>query len=300
MGRCQALKKYKSPFVGIEMCKRRLLYGPDFKVGNLFTFYVNNLGIGVIILIVRKRILMPIWNPWHGCHKISAGCKFCYMFRGDEQRGAIHPSDEVHKTRMFNLPIKRDRKAEWKFPSGTHFWLCFTSDLLIEEADEWRQEIWSMIRLRSDCRFTFLTKRIERLPLCLPDDWGLGYDNVTIGCTVENQDRADFRLPVFLDIPVKHRCIMAEPLLESIDIEAYLRTGLVEFVSVGGESGVNVRPLNFEWVKALYMQSLHADVEFSFHQTGANFVKDGRLYHIPRKFQHSQAEKAMSLLRKMF
>jgi hypothetical protein len=21
------------------------------------------------------------WNPWQGCHKVSPGCKFCYMYR---------------------------------------------------------------------------------------------------------------------------------------------------------------------------------------------------------------------------
>ena len=26
---------------------------------------------------------MAIWNPWHGCHKKSAGCLNCYMFRRD-------------------------------------------------------------------------------------------------------------------------------------------------------------------------------------------------------------------------
>ena len=45
------------------------------------------------------------------------------------------------------------------------------------------------------------TKRIERLAECLPPDWGEGYENVIIGCTVENQDRADARLPLFLSCP---------------------------------------------------------------------------------------------------
>lgn len=239
---------------------------------------------------------MPVWNPWHGCHKISSGCKNCYMFRGDKQRYVPYASDEVRRTSMFNLPVKKDRKGMWKYPSGTHFWLCFTSDLLIEEADEWRTEIWEMIRLRSDCHFTFLTKRIERLPICLPEDWGEGNSNVTIGCTVENQDRADYRLPIFLRIPIRHRVIMAEPLLELINIEDYLKTDQIESVSVGGESGVNVRALDFEWVKDLYQQCQRAQVDFHFHQTGAYLIKNGRCYNIPRKFQHSQAEKAMSIL----
>ncbi len=27
------------------------------------------------------------WNPWHGCTKISPGCKYCYVYRQDEQYG---------------------------------------------------------------------------------------------------------------------------------------------------------------------------------------------------------------------
>ncbi len=23
---------------------------------------------------------MVIWNPWHGCHKVSEGCAHCYMY----------------------------------------------------------------------------------------------------------------------------------------------------------------------------------------------------------------------------
>lgn len=28
-----------------------------------------------------------IWNPWHGCTKISEGCEHCYMYFLDHQRG---------------------------------------------------------------------------------------------------------------------------------------------------------------------------------------------------------------------
>lgn len=27
------------------------------------------------------------WNPWYGCHKVSAGCRECYMFREQERYG---------------------------------------------------------------------------------------------------------------------------------------------------------------------------------------------------------------------
>lgn len=82
---------------------------------------------------------------------------------------------------------------------------CFTSDFLLKDADEWRGECWKMMRERRDCWFYFFTKRIDRLEECLPPDWGEGYDNVLIGCTVENQSMADYRLPIFRALPVKHR-----------------------------------------------------------------------------------------------
>jgi phage gp37Gp68 protein len=121
---------------------------------------------------------MAIWNPWHGCHKKSTGCLNCYMFRRDS--------------------------------------LYVTSDFFIEEADEWRKDIWNIIRTRQDLHFTIITKRIERFKSCIPNDWNDGYDNVTIICTCENQAMADERLPIFLELPIKHREIIEEPMLEQI------------------------------------------------------------------------------------
>lgn len=235
---------------------------------------------------------MPAWNPWHGCHKISEGCRHCYVYREDAARGLVVPTSEVRRTAGFSLPLKRDRKKNWKYPAGTHFWLCFTSDLLIEEADEWRDEIWSIIRRRDDCLFTFFTKRIDRLEQCLPSDWGVGYENVIIGCTVENQDRADYRLPIFLTLPIKHRVIIAAPLIGPLDLNEYLDPVLIEEVAAGGESGKYARTLDFGWVVGLQKQCVAKGIAFNFHQTGSYLRKDGRIYHIPREHQHSQARKA--------
>ena len=235
---------------------------------------------------------MQMWNPWHGCHKISAGCKHCYVYREDAAFGTATPSNEVRKTASFNLPIKRDRKKNWKFTSGTEFALCFTSDFLIEEADVWRDEIWDIIRQRTDCTFYFFTKRIERLMQCLPEDWGEGYNHVWIGCTVENQDRADYRTPIFLSLPIKHRMVIVAPMIEKIDLSKYLNHELIEDVSVGGESGKYARPLDFDWVLDMQRQCRDAGVPFNFHQTGSYLIKDDRQYHIPREHQHSQAKKA--------
>lgn len=231
------------------------------------------------------------WNPWHGCTRISPGCRYCYVYRQDEMYGVQTDSSICRKTGSFMLPVKRKRDGSYKIPPGKVVFTCFTSDFLLKDADAWRPECWEMIRERSDCWFYFFTKRIDRLEYCLPCDWGDGYDNVIIGCTVENQDRADYRLPIFRELPIKHRSIIAAPLLERMDISRYL-DGSIEEVSVGGESGVEARPCNYEWILDLRRQCVEKDIPFRFHQTGAYFIKDGRMYRIKRGYQLVQARKA--------
>lgn len=228
------------------------------------------------------------WNPWHGCTKISPGCLHCYVYRRDERYGGV--ASQCRKTAAFDLPLRRDRGGDWKLPRGSWVYTCFTSDFLLEDADDWRPDCWRMIRERSDCTFCFFTKRIERMGVCLPADWGDGYDNVVVGCTVENAAMAERRLPVFAELPIKHRMIVAEPLLERIDVSPWL--GYVEEVCAGGESGRDARPCDYEWVLALRDQCAEQGVPFVFHQTGARFVRDGKTYFVARRLQHSQAKKA--------
>ena len=149
-----------------------------------------------------------------------------------------------------------------------------------------------MMRKRSDLTFLIITKRIDRFHVALPDDWGDGYPNVAIGCTVENQDRADYRIPIFLSLPIRHKSIMAAPLLESINLSAYLATGMIEEVSASGESGMKARTCDYRWVLDLRRQCIEAHVDFDFHQTGSHLLKDGRLYVIPRCHQIAQARRA--------
>ena len=229
------------------------------------------------------------WNPWHGCHKTSAGCAHCYVYRMDGKHGK--DANLVTKTNDFYLPIAHLRNGSYKIPPESFIWTCFTSDFLLEDADAWRPEAWRMMRERSDCVFLFITKRITRFLQCLPDDWGEGYPNVSICCTVENQAKVEERLPVFREVPIRHKMIVCEPLLERIDLSAFLGDW-VESVTVGGESGDQARRCEYDWILEIRRQCIEANVPFCFKQTGANFVKDGKHYQIKRSLQHSQARKA--------
>ncbi len=227
---------------------------------------------------------MAMWNPWRGCRKYSEGCRFCYIHKGDYKRNI--DANNIVKTDNFYAPIARDKSGAYKIKSGQRVYLCFSTDFLIEDADKWRPECWQMIRERSDLHFLFLTKRIERFMDCIPEDWGDGYDNVTVGCTVENQDRADHRLSIFNKLPIKHKNIICQPLIERINLDGYLR-GVA-----GGESDKNARPLDFEWVLAIRNQCIDHDVHFEFRQCGTHFIKDGKSYTLSTRDLCSQAKKA--------
>ena len=147
-----------------------------------------------------------------------------------------------------------------------------------------------MIKERQDCIFLFLTKRIERFVDCIPDDWGNGYENVVVCCTVENQKSADKRLSLFKSLPIKHKCITAQPLLEKINVEPYLDN--IELVVVGGESDKYARPLDYAWVLGIREQCIRKNVSFEFRQCGTNFVKDGKEYKLQTKDLCTQARKA--------
>lgn len=233
--------------------------------------------------------LSVTWNLWHGCHKLSAGCRNCYVYRTDAKYG--RDSAQVSKTGDFTLPVRRDRRGAYKIPSGELVYTCFTSDFLLEDADEWRPDAWRMIKERADLRFLFITKRIDRFMDCIPADWGNGYGNVEVCCTVENQDRADYRLPIFQRIPARHKSIICEPLLGAVDLSPYLDSR-IEGVIVGGESGEEARLCDYSWVLDIRRQCVEKQVAFHFKQTGAFFRKDGRVYPIKRKFQHTQANRA--------
>lgn len=221
------------------------------------------------------------------CRKCSDGCLHCYIHKGDAKRN-INTNDIV-KTKDFFKPAEKLKNGSYKMKAGMVY-LCFSTDFLIEEADMWRAECWKMIRERSDCTFLFLTKRIERFMQCIPEDWGEGYDNVVVCCTVENQKNADKKLSVFSSVPAKHKCITAQPLLERIDIEKFLDE--IELVVVGGESDVNARILDYSWVLDIREQCVRKGVRFEFRQCGTHFVKDGKQYKLQVKDLCRQARAA--------
>ena len=232
---------------------------------------------------------MAMWNPWRGCRRHSEGCKYCYIHKGDAKRGV--DTAAVVKTDGFDAPVRKLKNGAYKIKPGQTVYLCFSADFLIEDADPWRGECWEMIKARPDLHFVFLTKRIERFADCVPADWGDGYDNVTVGCTVENQARVNERLSIFQTLPIRYKNIILQPLLEDVEITPYL-TDDIELVVVGGESDRDARVLDYDWVLHIRQQCIDHNIPFQFRQCGTHFLKDGQLYTLPVRQLISQAKKA--------
>ena len=220
-----------------------------------------------------------IWNPWHGCIKKSEGCENCYMYFLDKMRGG--DGSRIYRTGAgFDYPLQKDRNGRYKIRSGETIRVCMTSDFFLEEADEWRDDAWEIMRRRSDVVFFLLTKRPERVAEHLPSDWGDGWKNIFFNVTAENQLRADERIPILLDLPFRHKGVMCAPFIGRVSMRKYLETGQIEQVLCDGENYDGSRPCNFEWVKLLRSECEDNNVSFVFCGTGRRFIKDGKLYKI--------------------
>jgi len=193
------------------------------------------------------------WNPWHGCHKISPGCKFCYMFR-DKARYGQDANVVVRSKTKFSEPLK------WPHVPT----LCFTcswSDWLIEESDSWREEAYSVIRATPWITYQILTKRIERAVGRVPDP---PLSNVWLGVSVEDRKRKD-RIDRLRETPAALRFLSLEPLLEDL---GELDLSGIGWVIVGGESGPQARPMQADWARGVRDQCQSAGVPFFFKQWG--------------------------------
>ncbi len=193
------------------------------------------------------------WNPWHGCHKVSPGCKFCYMFR-DKARYGQDPNVVVRSKTTFNDPLKWPKEPK----------LCFTcswSDWLIEEADPWRGEAYEIIRRTDWITYQILTKRIERAAGRVPDP---PLTNIWLGVSVEDQKHKS-RIDILRNTPAAIRFLSLEPLLE--DFGELNLTG-IDWVIVGGESGPEARPMHPDWARSLRDQCIAAGVPYLFKQWG--------------------------------
>ena len=171
------------------------------------------------------------FNPWIGCQKVGAGCDNCYAEVWDArglQGGATRWGPHAARTRTspanWRKPLAWDRAA--KAAGERHRVFCASlADVFDNHATilpEWRADLWALIRATPNLDWMLLTKRPSNIAAMLPDDWGAGYPNVWLGCTVVNQAEADRDVPKLLVVPAAVWFLSMEPLLGPVTLASWL------------------------------------------------------------------------------
>ena len=247
---------------------------------------------------MKKEINAYKWSPWIGCHAKSEGCKFC---TGKQTKQDFDTTIQLDLGN-FDLPLQRNKKGQYYIKKGAYIALEYNSDFFIQDMDFFRPYIWNIIKARSDCYFYTTTKRPERIKQCLPKNWGKGWDNVDISCTVENQQRLEERLPIYLNLPLKHYKIMACPLLEELDFSNFLKQQKIQNITVGGEYAVIDHPLvcslrecKYTWIRKIADQCKQYNIDFYFSRTGSYWINENNkeeffgIYDIEQQIQRTKS-----------
>jgi len=209
------------------------------------------------------------WNPWQGCHKVSAGCDNCYMYR-DKKRYGQDPTTVIRSSKgTFNMPLKLKEPA--------NIFVCSWSDFFIEDADEWRSEAWEIIKKTPHLTYQLLTKRPQNIAGRLPADWGNGYPHVWLGVTAENQEQYDKRRQILHQIPALLKFISVEPMLGLINLDLVGGPGDPDMVICGTESGPDRRKTDIDWIRNLRDQCVVSGTPFFLKQMEVN----GKLVKMP-------------------
>jgi protein gp37 len=243
------------------------------------------------------------FNPWIGCTKVSPGCAHCYAEGEDKRRGWTSEGWGKGKPRKrtsdsyWKQPLKWNREASCVAPGlqpprvtvqrttvmhgGTvsvhrpRVFCASLADWLDDEVPiEWLADLLALIHATPNLDWLLLTKRPEnfeeRIARARPSIsfWRHGNppENVWLGTSVEDQKRADERIPLLLSIPSKVRFLSCEPLLGPVELMP--GASRMDWVIVGGESGHGARPMHPDWARSLRDQCLAAGVPFFFKQWG--------------------------------
>lgn len=227
------------------------------------------------------------FNPWIGCTKVSPACDHCYAESWAKRSGLV----------TWGGARRRTSAATWRLPLKIHaaipdgqrqrIFCASLADVFDNEVpDEWRHDLFELIRQTPRLDWLLLTKRIGNAKRYLIPSAMDGAYNIWVGATVVNQEEADRDIPKLLEVPARVRFLSCEPLLGPIDLQnikygsgldgwlsafnegAWPALGRVHWVIAGGESGGHARPIDPAWAFSLRDQCRDGGAAFFFKQWG--------------------------------
>lgn len=234
-----------------------------------------------------------VWNPTRGCSIVSPGCSRCYAMkqahRFSHKTGPYAGLTKMSKGgpvwtgEVRTVPELLDWPLRKKKP--LRIFVNSMSDLFHEGvSDRFINGVFDVMALAHWHTFQILTKRPQRMrDYLLAPRRGLAvapWPNIWLGVSVEDQARADERIPLLLQTPAAVHWISAEPLLGHVDLRVYMPNRLwndlpswkqpeLDWVVVGGESGPGARPFNIKWAQSLIAQCRAAGVPVFMKQIGS-------------------------------
>jgi len=212
------------------------------------------------------------WQPIAGCSYASPGCTNCKTMKlaSPEMREHFRREGLVTDSRSGpvwtgKLHFDTSRLQEpLSFSEPTAFYVCPHGDLFHENApDEWIDQIFDVIRACPQHWFQIVTKRARRQREYVLKRFGrlasFAPRNVAFGVSCERQREADERIPDLIATPSAVRFVTLYPLLEAINLAAYLRHRKVSAVLAGEE---DERPADSGWYETLQADCVAAGVQF--------------------------------------
>lgn len=239
------------------------------------------------------------WNPWWGCVRVSPACEHCYAETFAARFGVewgVKADRKIASEKVWNDPLRWNRAAE-KAKVQRRVFCASMADVFEDrrDLDQHRARLFGIIARTPHLTWQLLTKRIDRVLDLVPESWRKRFPpNVQIGTTVEDQRRANERIPHLRRIPAAVRFLSCEPLLERVDLgkwvfdrdaairkvmygpaalnaeqaDDYIAEVGIHWVIAGGESGPGARPMHPGWARDIRNQCAEAGVPFFFKQWG--------------------------------
>lgn len=234
------------------------------------------------------------WNPITGCSPISEGCVNCYAARMSKRLAGRfgYPADNpfsitLHEDKL-NVPL------DWTEPRK--IFVCSMGDLFHTDVPfEWVDRVFSVMSEAPQHTYMLLTKRpgcMKKYIESLYDDWEIQayhrvpFNNLWLGVTAENQEMAENRIPILLQIPAAKRFVSIEPMLSEINLSLLNYDHVVivdalnghhgvflplqgnnarlDWVICGAETGPRKRPMENAWAESLREQCEGAGIPFFF------------------------------------
>jgi protein gp37 len=242
------------------------------------------------------------FNPWVGCEKVSPGCANCYAeAMMDKRYGKVKWGKDGTRNRTsasnWKQPLKWNREAKDSGERQRVF--CASLADVFEDREElmpWRRDLFNLVYECQSLDWLVLTKRPYHARLFMGGTSGAGYaawpecfPHVWLGTSVEDQRRADERIPLLLQCPAAVLFLSCEPLLGPIDLSCVgphrwdvlhawkpdvgpegVNTDAIDWVIDGGESGSGARRYDFAWSESLQRQCRDAGVAYFRKQIGSN------------------------------